>query len=83
MYVLLFQAARPIKSKKANKRTSRQMNRQTKANYIYKLQLTTTHNAKFSKNMTKKQKLKNLKKNPEILKKTKSYVAHIQYKNTH
>jgi len=33
--------------------------------------------------MTKKQKLKNLKKNPEILKKTKSYVAHIQYKNTH
>jgi len=39
MYVciFLFQAARLIKSKKANKRTSRQMNRQTKTNYIYKL----------------------------------------------
>jgi len=31
-----FQAARPIK-------TSRQKDRQTKANYVYRLQLTTTH----------------------------------------
>ena len=54
------------------------MNRQTKVNYIYKIQLTATHNAKCSENMTMKTEAKKPLKT-EILKKTKSYVANIQY----
>jgi len=38
------------------------MNGQTKANYIYKLQLTTTHNEKCLENMTIKTEARNLKK---------------------
>jgi len=45
-----FQAARPIG-------TSRQKDRQTEANYIYRLQLTTTH--KFRRYDDKKLELKN------------------------
>jgi len=53
MNPFIFQAARPIE-------TSRHKGRQTKANYVYRLQLTTTH--KFRQYEDKKLKLKTHKK---------------------